>query len=134
MCSNMLRVPGLRREPVQKLYKELGIASVADLEDAARDGRLTATKGFGAAFQTKFCKASRSRAGGRVAISNERLPPCVSPPMRSPASTPTESTSRRRRGYELVDALSLVAADPHLHGGERRRPVRPKASARPWRT
>jgi DNA polymerase (family X) len=57
---DMLRVPGLRRERVQKLYKELGITSVADLEDAVRSGRLTATKGFGAAFQAKVCKASRS--------------------------------------------------------------------------
>jgi DNA polymerase/3'-5' exonuclease PolX len=35
----MLRIPGLKPERVSKLYKELGIASVDDLEDAARSGR-----------------------------------------------------------------------------------------------
>ena len=43
---DMLRVPGLRRERVHKLYKELGIASVADLEDAARSGRLAGDEGL----------------------------------------------------------------------------------------
>src|SRR4051812_17402910 len=49
----MLRIPGLRPERVRKLHKELGIASVAELEDAARSGKLAATKGYGPAFQSK---------------------------------------------------------------------------------
>jgi hypothetical protein len=60
---DMLRVPGLRRERVQKLYKELGLTSVADLEDAARSGRLAATKGFGPAFQAKVLQGLAMQSG-----------------------------------------------------------------------
>src|SRR5712672_3346633 len=35
----MLTVPGLRPEKVMRLYKDLGIASLADLEAAAKDDR-----------------------------------------------------------------------------------------------
>jgi DNA polymerase (family X) len=41
----MLSVPGLRPEKVMKLYKELGITSLAALEEAARADRLKGVKG-----------------------------------------------------------------------------------------
>src|SRR6185437_13805595 len=50
----ILRVPGLRTEHVRKLHKELGIASMRDLQDAALSGRLASTKG--AAFQAKVLR------------------------------------------------------------------------------
>jgi DNA polymerase/3'-5' exonuclease PolX len=43
----MLSIPGLRPEKVLKLYKELGITSLAALEEAARANRLKAVKGLG---------------------------------------------------------------------------------------
>jgi len=49
----MLRLPGLRPDRIKKLYTNLGIASVADLEEAARSDRLKSIKGFGPAFQAK---------------------------------------------------------------------------------
>ena len=52
----MLRVPGLPAERVRKLHKELGITSLADLQDAALSGRLASTKGYGAAFQAKVLR------------------------------------------------------------------------------
>jgi DNA polymerase (family 10) len=50
---SMLRIPGLKPDRVRKLYADLGIASVEELEEAARSGRLTTVKGFGPAFQAK---------------------------------------------------------------------------------
>ncbi|SPP92774.1 protein of unknown function [Bradyrhizobium vignae] len=50
----MLAVPGLRPEKVLRLYKDLGIASLAELEAAAKDGRIKKAKGLGAALQTKY--------------------------------------------------------------------------------
>ena len=49
----MLRIPGLRPDRIKKMFRELGIASVEQLEEAARTGRLASTKGFGPAFQVK---------------------------------------------------------------------------------
>ena len=49
----MLTVPGLRPEKVLRLYKDLGITSLAELEAAARDDRIKKAKGLGGALQTK---------------------------------------------------------------------------------
>jgi DNA polymerase (family 10) len=43
----LMNVPGLGVEKIHKLYADLGIQSVADLETAARDGRLVKMKGMG---------------------------------------------------------------------------------------
>ena len=120
---DMLRVPGLRRERVQKLYKELGIKSVADLEDAARSGRLAATKGFGAAFQAKVLQGLAMLSGPqgrhlhRAAAALRFAADAIA--REHPEWTDVTPAGEFRRGCELVGALSLVAADPHLHGADR---------------
>jgi DNA polymerase (family 10) len=43
----LMRVPGLSPEKVQQIHDTLGVASIDDLEAAARDGRLVTVKGFG---------------------------------------------------------------------------------------
>ncbi|MGY4600589.1 DNA polymerase (family 10) [Bradyrhizobium sp. GM22.5] len=43
----MLSVPGLRPEKVLRLYKDLGITSLAELEAAAKNDRIKKAKGFG---------------------------------------------------------------------------------------
>lgn len=43
----MLRVPNIGPRTAGRLYEELGIASVAELKDAAEHGRLDGVKGFG---------------------------------------------------------------------------------------
>jgi DNA polymerase (family 10) len=120
---DMLRVPGLRRERVQKLYKELGIATVADLEDAARSGRLAATKGFGAAFQAKVLQGLAMLSGPqgrhlhRAAAALRFAADAIA--REHPEWVDVTPAGDFRRGCELVGALSLVAADPHLHGADR---------------
>src|SRR5215212_2491675 len=44
----LLRVPKLGLKKIGVLYSELGIASLDELEAAAKDGRLAKLKGFGA--------------------------------------------------------------------------------------
>src|SRR3977135_3725399 len=53
----MLRLPGLRPDRIKKLHSDLGIASVANLEEAARSDPPKTTKGFGPAFQAKVLQA-----------------------------------------------------------------------------
>jgi DNA polymerase (family 10) len=50
----LLDVPGLRPEKVLRLYKDLGITSLAELEAAAKEDRVKKSKGLGAALQTKI--------------------------------------------------------------------------------
>src|SRR3954452_16867458 len=49
----MLSVPGLKPEKVLALYRQLGIRSLAELEEAVGRGVLAGAKGFGPAFEQK---------------------------------------------------------------------------------
>src|ERR1700730_392865 len=50
----ILNIPGLRPDKVLKLYKELGISSIEELEKAAKEDRLKPVKGLGPALQRKI--------------------------------------------------------------------------------
>lgn len=50
----ILTVPGLRPDKVLRLYKDLGIASLAELEAAAKEDHIKKAKGLGATLQTKI--------------------------------------------------------------------------------
>jgi DNA polymerase (family X) len=119
----MLRIPGLRPDRVRKLYKELGIASLADLEDAARSGRLAATKGYGPAFQDKVLRGLETGRGPR-ARHLHRAAAAIEFAIRSivrthPGWQNVTPAGDFRRACELVGALSLVAVDPELRGQDR---------------
>jgi hypothetical protein len=51
---------------VLKFYKRLGITSLADLEQAAREDRIKGAKELGGALRQRFSKASRSRTVAQV--------------------------------------------------------------------
>jgi len=55
----MSRLPRPRPQRIKKLYSDLGIASLEELEEAARSDRLKSTKDFRPAFQAKMCRESR---------------------------------------------------------------------------
>ena len=120
---DMLRIPGLRRERVRQLYKELGIGSAADLEDAARSGRLASTKGFGRAFQAKVLQGiemSRGPQGRHLHRADAALRFAADAIAREhPDWRGLTPAGDFRRGCELVGTLSLVAVDPHLIGADR---------------
>jgi DNA polymerase (family 10) len=120
----MLRIPGLRPERVRKLHKELGIASMADLEDAARSGRLASTKGYGAAFQAKVLQGismSRGPQGRHLHRAATAVQLALDEIRRSrPEWTQVTPAGEFRRGCELVGSLSLVAVDPDLGGADKK--------------
>ena len=53
---DMLAIPGLTPEKIHKIYEELEISDVEQLEEAARDGRLAAIRGFGPKTAEKILK------------------------------------------------------------------------------
>lgn len=65
----LLQLPGLGGKKIAKLYKELGIENVADLEAACRDGQVESLAGFGKKTQEKIL-ASILQVGSRP----DRLP------------------------------------------------------------
>lgn len=118
----MLQIPGLRAERVRKLH-ELGITSLAELDEAARGGRLAALKGFGPAFQAKVLRGieiARAPAGRHLHRAAKAMQYTRDEFMRSyPEWTLVTAAGELRRGCELIGALSLVALDAAHQGPSR---------------
>src|SRR5215213_10496138 len=110
----MLAVPGLRPEKVLKLYRELGIASLSDLEAAAKADRLKSVKGLGPALQAKILHniaISRENEGCRHIHRAAALLKSAEQSLRRarPELTRIAPAGESRRGCELVRDLVLVA-------------------------
>ena len=66
---DMLAIPGLTPEKIHKIYEELDISDVAQLEEAARDGRLAKIRGFGPKTAEKILKGiTFSRETGHLEL------------------------------------------------------------------
>lgn len=112
----MLAVPGLPADRVRRLHEILGIGSLAALEEAALNGRLAATKGFGPAFQAKVLQGlemHRRPQGRHIHRAAQMLDHAISQLARThPKLHRVTSSGDFRRGCELVGSLVLVAIDP----------------------
>jgi DNA polymerase (family X) len=109
----MLSVPGLRPEKVMKLYKELGITSLAALEEAAKADRLKGVKGLGPALQAKILQGiaiGREGEGRRHLHRAAALLENAEQRLRQahPNLKRITPAGEFRRGCELVSDLSLV--------------------------
>src|SRR5688500_4755040 len=109
----MLHVPGLRPDKAMKIHKELGINSLDELETAAREGRLAAIKGLGAALQTKILQGisiSREHADRyHLHRAADLLEGAETQLRRFPQVKRITPAGDFRRGSELCSRLSLVA-------------------------
>jgi DNA polymerase (family X) len=109
----LLAIPGLRPEKVLKLYKELGIASLADIEVAAKGDRLKGIKGLGPALQAKILQGiatARQGEGRRHMHRAALLLESAEARLRQahPELKRVTPAGDFRRGCELVSDLSLV--------------------------
>jgi DNA polymerase (family 10) len=118
----MLAIPGLRPEKVTKLYKELGIQSLTDLEAAAGADRLAKEKGFGPALQRRILEGIGIARRGRGARHIHRAAELLES-VEQELSGAGLGLKRVlpagdfRRGAELVFDLAVVAEAPKLADG-----------------
>jgi DNA polymerase (family 10) len=116
----LLTIQGLRPEKVLKLYKELDVSSLAELEEAARIGRLRKVKGLGAALEAKILRGlelRRNTEGQRHLHRAAELLKAAERHLRSARRvTRVTAAGEFRRGCELVRHLSLVAEVKTLKG------------------
>ena len=115
----MLSVPGLRPDKVLKLYTELGIASLDELQQAALHDRLKPVKGLGAALQAKILGGLKMRReGARHLHRAVALLAAAEANLRESRLGLKRITPAGdfRRGCELVSDLVLVAEAPALEG------------------
>jgi DNA polymerase (family 10) len=109
----MLEIPGLRPDRVLKLHKLLGICSLAELEQAAREDRLRNVKGLGAALQARTLQGIetlRGAEGKRHLHRAAALLRSAEQHLRRahPHLERITAAGAFRRGCELVSDLSLV--------------------------
>jgi DNA polymerase (family 10) len=117
----LLSVPGLRPDKVLRLYKELGITSLDELESAANDDRVKKTKGLGAALQTKILQNLAIAKSGEGRIHLHRAAALLEHAKETlrraqPGLRNVVVAGDFRRGCELVADLALVAEAPELEG------------------
>src|SRR5215211_6815007 len=110
----MLTVPGLRPEKVLRLHRDLGIASLAELEAAARDNRIQKAKGLGASLQTKILQNLAIAKSGEGRLHLHRAAALIEHAQASLAKLRPDLkhvtvAGDFRRGCELVADLALVA-------------------------
>ena len=110
---DMLKIPGLTAEKIHKIYEELEISDVADLEAAARDGRLAKIRGFGPKTAERILKGiAFSRETGvlelypHARVEAEHLVALVS---EHPDIDEAVIAGAIRRHREVVSGVSIVA-------------------------
>jgi DNA polymerase (family X) len=113
----LLSMPGLKPEKALRLHRDLGISSLAELEEAAKTDRVKKAKGLGAALQTKILQnlaIARSGAGKlhihRAAALLENA--AASLKAAQPKLKRVTVAGDFRRGCELVGDMSIVAEAP----------------------
>ena len=117
----LLTLPGLRPDKVLKLYRELGIVSIAELEAAAQQDRIKATKGFGAALQRKILQGLEIRKAAQNARHMHRAAQLLAAAEKGlRRSLPLKRVIPAgdfRRGLELISNLALVVESEDLEDG-----------------
>src|SRR5262245_40710540 len=111
---DMMSIPGLQPDKIARIYDELGIATIEELQHAASTGQLAGVKGLGAALERKILQGLKVRqtSHGRrhVHRARELLAKAEANLMRShPGLTRVTMAGDFRRGCELVSDLRLVA-------------------------
>ena len=121
----MLSIPGLRPDKVLKIYKELGISSVDELEKAAKANRLKPLKGLGLALQTKILQGIEIRRKGEGRRHMHRAAMLLETAQDQLRRSKLQikqilPAGDFRRGCELVADLALVVETSNLEGEPRK--------------
>jgi DNA polymerase (family 10) len=108
----LMRVPGLGLKKIGVLYEELGIATVDELEEACRQDRLKALKGFGARTQQKLLDgigfARSSESSFLLPSGLEVAEPLLERLAKMESITDVVITGSVRRRLEIVHNLNLA--------------------------
>jgi len=109
----LMRLPGLGPKKAKKVYDELQVGSVDELEAAAKEGRIAAIPGFGAKSQEKILAgiAEYRLHGSRVLLTDaERyLEPLLAYLRETPEVERLEVAGSYRRRQETVGDIDLLA-------------------------
>ena len=111
--TTLTRIPGIGRALATRIHRELGIATLEDLEAAAHDGRLDRVDGFGPRRVT----AVRELLATRLARSSRAAPPRAGVPSRPPPVELLLAIDGQYREDAAAGSLPRVA--PHRFNPQR---------------
>lgn len=110
----LLRVPGLGPKKIIALREALGIESLADLRNAAMEGKIAPLKGFGAKTQAKILEGIEfvEKAGERILQSTARrlATPLLEMLRNDPRVVQADICGSLRRRTETIGDLDLLFA------------------------
>ena len=109
----LMRLPGLGPKKARKVYDELKIGSVDELEAAARDGRIASLPGFGAKSQEKILAGIQEyrQHGSRFLLpqAERMVEPLLGYLRESPGLERLEVAGSYRRRKETIGDIDLLA-------------------------
>jgi DNA polymerase (family X) len=116
---DFLTIPGVRPDKALKLYNQLGVTTLAALEEAARADRLKGMKGLGSALQAKILQGLEIRRSGEGRRHVHRAAALLENAEEQLRRTHPDlkrivPAGDFRRGCELVSDLTLVVEAPHV--------------------
>lgn len=112
----LMRLPGVGPKKARKLWDELGVESIDDLEEVAGEGRVAELPGFGLKTQDRILRGIRnyrtSTTRFRLGEVDKLLPPLIEHLQGTPGITRLEVAGSYRRRKETVGDIDiLVLAD-----------------------
>jgi DNA polymerase (family 10) len=110
--TELLRVPGLGPKRVQAIYGELTVGSLAELECAAREGRLRGLDGFGEKTEQRVLAAVRAQLSKsrrwKLAVAAQYAEPFAQYLCKSPGARDVVIAGSYRRMKETVGDLDFL--------------------------
>jgi DNA polymerase (family 10) len=110
----LFEITGLGGKKVKALYEKIGVKNIADLEVAAKDGRISELPGFGAKTATNLLQAieRRRKHSGRFLLSDAKIwsDDLLEHFLGHPDVSQISSGGSFRRGRETIGDLDILIA------------------------
>ena len=111
---DMLRIPGFGPKKTKRLYEELGIGSIDELEKACQEDRLSSLEGFGAKSQQKILEGIQQvrQFSGRhlFHVAAQAALPLFAAIKKHPKVIRAELAGSLRRHKETIKDIDIVAS------------------------